>query len=1075
MSLNGRTFIEDQEQVESQQPICPICLADLSEEAKLVPCLHSFCEPCISEWSARKRLCPVCKGEFESLICEIKADDDYVYRRLSPLVAQVTASIQAPTSSSYGEHLEGWERLRWRQLLAGNTTVLGHPHDHRQHRHQRGAHRHGHGVQLTNGAHLIHGAQAEGHLVVRRGSNQPRGEHESTGPNPRPGPRPYYFRLLRTLSSARPAGACVPAVLSASMTSALQHASSLRPLLGMLPAPPENAFSDFALVEADGPDARAHEHAYPAQGPLREQRRFPGAPHRGGLTLPPGRCAEGRSAEGRCVEACGLALSTSGDRRGDSAGVGVHARGVSGAASVSGTQGGGVEDAVLLHWRRSVYDKGRWVLPLPPRLTSQPETLPSGCSDRSARACAKVSEWVTRELRALLREDDPLLLANHVLAIWQAFVNRGHQHSRSYDASTSGTSGTSSSTKSSIRATREAAGKAALGRNIEHPRGLELGSVQIPPRGKDSGSSGLGESSGLAAACTPVRAVQPSEACEFQSAVTAAAAAVLWGAADLGSRGGGSSVASSSHPPVTSASAAQAAVALLEPFLLGRARQFWHELCCFGASHFTLATYDRVVKYSQGPCTRCSECHCASPQAPEVAPGQRHVPLTGTQTLPTWPQWGMAGLANYPVPALAPDHPSHPAPVAAIDMDILASSGRLVLAAGVSGLSLPTVGAAARIPPMGSSRLTHGPRHRNWCPGPGGNAADGNAVTGTTGDRNTHGERGIDEAAAASSRAAGARAVTDVSSYCAAPGSADRPLVIKDDGGGDAHPGGTGSGRLASGHFGRRLNGSVSTDARHAGDGAVSGASCHARVPFDGAASTVPDAARDASGACAHDDVALGRGQPAAKRRRMRRWDVEGSPLTIASTDGPRVAVSTQHSGAAGSTTASCGLMEIARDHPGGMLGGGRGEALLAANGGQRPSRGKRRFEEFTGGFGADQARCDGSVGRQHLPPPDRRSAGCFALDDSTRRDGAGHKERAPAVPSQATTASWSPDGCPCEGFRTSCDVGMAELPHVNLAGASLGGVSLLGGKVNQGVQAALEAARQCLMRHQQKLLNTCA
>jgi hypothetical protein len=44
---------------------CPICLETMEKEVavRIVVCRHAFCDPCIREWLARHKTCPVCKRE----------------------------------------------------------------------------------------------------------------------------------------------------------------------------------------------------------------------------------------------------------------------------------------------------------------------------------------------------------------------------------------------------------------------------------------------------------------------------------------------------------------------------------------------------------------------------------------------------------------------------------------------------------------------------------------------------------------------------------------------------------------------------------------------------------------------------------------------------------------------------------------------------------------------------------------------------------------------------------------------------------------------------------------------------
>jgi len=60
---------------------CPICLTSLDkmrEEKVSLPCCHSFCDTCITNWFKHKRICPICKmkADEEKLCYGLLLDDE---------------------------------------------------------------------------------------------------------------------------------------------------------------------------------------------------------------------------------------------------------------------------------------------------------------------------------------------------------------------------------------------------------------------------------------------------------------------------------------------------------------------------------------------------------------------------------------------------------------------------------------------------------------------------------------------------------------------------------------------------------------------------------------------------------------------------------------------------------------------------------------------------------------------------------------------------------------------------------------------------------------------------------------
>ena len=46
--------------VEGNEEDCPVCL-ESPENAKMLPCNHKFCTPCLSKWLVRNKNCPTCR------------------------------------------------------------------------------------------------------------------------------------------------------------------------------------------------------------------------------------------------------------------------------------------------------------------------------------------------------------------------------------------------------------------------------------------------------------------------------------------------------------------------------------------------------------------------------------------------------------------------------------------------------------------------------------------------------------------------------------------------------------------------------------------------------------------------------------------------------------------------------------------------------------------------------------------------------------------------------------------------------------------------------------------------------
>lgn len=67
---------------------CAICLGPLTNKSFTNSCCHQFCFVCLLEWSKVKAECPLCKVAFDSIIHNVRSQDDYdqyhVVRQESP-------------------------------------------------------------------------------------------------------------------------------------------------------------------------------------------------------------------------------------------------------------------------------------------------------------------------------------------------------------------------------------------------------------------------------------------------------------------------------------------------------------------------------------------------------------------------------------------------------------------------------------------------------------------------------------------------------------------------------------------------------------------------------------------------------------------------------------------------------------------------------------------------------------------------------------------------------------------------------------------------------------------------------
>lgn len=51
--------------------MCSICLESIKQRTVIDPCMHEFCQECITEWTKLKNTCPACRAVGKKLLCNI--------------------------------------------------------------------------------------------------------------------------------------------------------------------------------------------------------------------------------------------------------------------------------------------------------------------------------------------------------------------------------------------------------------------------------------------------------------------------------------------------------------------------------------------------------------------------------------------------------------------------------------------------------------------------------------------------------------------------------------------------------------------------------------------------------------------------------------------------------------------------------------------------------------------------------------------------------------------------------------------------------------------------------------------
>ncbi|KAL4437117.1 hypothetical protein ABPG75_004256 [Micractinium tetrahymenae] len=203
-------------------------------------------------------------------------------------------------------------------------------------------------------------------------------------------------------------------------------------------------------------------------------------------------------------------------------------------------------DYVLL-WRRQIYDQDLWAVPV----GSEPAHISLGSGSARER---RLTEWIDRELQALLQTDDTTIVRGFVMGLLVAYGLEpfGSDQQATSGQPSSNVGGASSAAAAAATASRRAAEMVAAAQRGRGIAGVAGGA------GSGAGASRPGSSGGAAGAS---------------------------GGSGVGFVGGS---ALSSSPQDA-----------LQPFLHEHAEHFWHELRCFATAPYTVATYDRMVTYLQ--------------------------------------------------------------------------------------------------------------------------------------------------------------------------------------------------------------------------------------------------------------------------------------------------------------------------------------------------------------------------------------------------------------------------------------------------------------------------------------------
>jgi hypothetical protein len=86
INIQDLTPVEPHDVLASAGAICPVCDDVVVSPVHVFPCLHVFCDACISSWSSIKPNCPVCR-------CVLEFDKHGKNKVIRKAIARATISL----------------------------------------------------------------------------------------------------------------------------------------------------------------------------------------------------------------------------------------------------------------------------------------------------------------------------------------------------------------------------------------------------------------------------------------------------------------------------------------------------------------------------------------------------------------------------------------------------------------------------------------------------------------------------------------------------------------------------------------------------------------------------------------------------------------------------------------------------------------------------------------------------------------------------------------------------------------------------------------------------------------------